>query len=105
MEKGYQKIGNVSKFDEKFRTIVGLETLNKFCDSVNACISSGGITNVDLKAKKQIEKELKVLNFVLENTIIDLGFDEEEDAYYIEINGSRIICTKEEYELLKEVLL
>ena len=33
MEKEYQKIGNVFKFDEKFRTIVGLnepyETLKK----------------------------------------------------------------------------
>lgn len=37
----------------------GLEAFNKFCDSVNACVNSGGITNVDLIAKEQVEKELK----------------------------------------------
>ena len=52
-----------------------------------------------------IEKELKTLNFILENTIIKLGFDREEGAYYVEINGGKIICTNEEYNLLKERLL
>ena len=42
MEKEYQKIGNVFKFDEKFRTIVGLnepyETLkNKAMPEAETC--------------------------------------------------------------------
>ena len=40
MEKEYQKIGNVFKFDEKFRTIVGLnepyETLKELQESIGA---------------------------------------------------------------------
>ena len=39
MEKEYQKIGNVFKFDEKFRTIVGLnkpyETLKNIINNFN----------------------------------------------------------------------
>lgn len=37
----------------------GLEAFNKFCDSVIACVNSGGISNIDLIAKEQVEKELK----------------------------------------------
>lgn len=51
-----------------------------------------------------IEKELRAITFILENTIIELGFDEEEDAHYVEINGGKIICTEEEYELWKGII-
>lgn len=52
-----------------------------------------------------IEKGIKALYFFLENTIIGFGFDEEESAYYVEINGGKIICTKEEHDLIKEMML
>ena len=51
-----------------------------------------------------MSKELRAITFILENTIIEIGFDKEENAHYVEINGGKIICTEEEYELWKGII-
>lgn len=57
-----------------------------------------------LKEKKANEKYFKAVDFLLENGLIDLGYDEEEGSYYMNLNCGKILISDEEYKLWKEIL-
>ena len=67
----------------------GLDAFNKFCDSVNICVNSGGIANIDLIAKEQVEKELK---------------EKETQDNYIEMLEDRIDNLETTYSRYKKAL-
>lgn len=103
----------------------GLKAFNNFCESVLACVNSGGITNVDLKSRDIIEKELKRLeeldNVIFLNNkklkalqiikekrvwvdaLIEMSLKEYND--YCKYVWNTPGLTEEEWKLLKEELL
>ena len=86
----------------------GLEAFSKFCDSTNACVNSGGITNVDLMAKEQVEKELVECAQYKQaiNVFKSIGFTLSETIggeYFIIIGEKEFKLTKKSHDLLKKV--
>lgn len=89
----------------------GLEALKLFLDDVENCIQSGGIHYIDRKNVDIIKKELKALEIIREKGLYwsiqcqSYPYEEEPDyrAWDSELYQS-VKLTKEEYQILKEVL-
>lgn len=56
------------------------------------------------KELKDKEKYFKAVDFLLENGLVDLGYDKEEGSYYINLNCGKILISDEEYKLWKGIL-
>jgi hypothetical protein len=56
------------------------------------------------KELKDKDKYFKAVDFLLENGLVDIGYDEEEGSYYINLNCGKILISDEEYNLWKEIL-
>ena len=90
----------------------GLEALNKIIDMALEPNGYQNFTNgCDKKYYQIIEKELKdkekyfkAIDFLLENGLVDVGYDEEEGSYYINLNCGKILISDEEYNLWKGIL-
>lgn len=96
-----------------------LEALEKLMDDVNQCVNSGGIHYIDKRNYDIIEKELKALDIIknkqvnVRNLILTCleyhkkYLDYVDDFYFgdnfFELGTDLLI--KEEYDLLKEVML
>ena len=92
--------------------MTSLETFYMFCDEINACVNSGGIGPIDIRKKEIIEKQLKALE-IIKRTALKLVSLEDDTTicrkgryafYDSELYLSEDV-TKEEYNLLKEILL
>ena len=77
----------------------------KFCDEINACINSGGVSPIDVRKKHNIETSLKALTIIKNkkvNVIILCGCDNLEE--YNKHPLSYYKLTKEEWDILKYIL-
>lgn len=92
----------------------GLESLVKLMDDVNQCVNSGGIHYIDKRNYDIVEKELKAFE-ILDNNIEFQFLERKENnkvKYIVRLinfdNPTQLFewdIEKEQYDLLKEVLL
>ena len=52
----------------------------------------------------ELLKYKKAIDFLLENGLVDIGYDEEEGSYYMNLNCGKMLISDEEYKLWKEIL-